>query len=38
MHEPRFNQIHFEGIDGVFRDGNTDNILGVVEAFNEAVA
>ena len=38
LYEPPFNQIHFEGIDGVFSDGDADNIFGVVEAFNEAVA
>lgn len=38
LYEPPFNQIHFEGIDGVFNDGDADNIFGVVEAFNEAVA
>jgi len=31
-------QIRFERIDGVFSDGDADNILGVVEAFNEEVA
>lgn len=34
LYEPPFNQIHFEGIDGVFGDGDADNIFGVVEAFN----
>ena len=38
LYEPPFNQIHYEGIDGVFADGDADNIFGVVEAFNEAVA
>jgi type I restriction enzyme R subunit len=38
LYEPPFNQIHFEGIDGVFSDGDADNLFGVVEAFNEAVA
>ena len=38
LYEPPFNQIHFEGIDGVFGDTDADNIFGVVEAFNEAVA
>ncbi len=38
LYEPPFNQIHYEGIDGVFSDGDADNIFGVVEAFNEAVA
>lgn len=28
MHEPRFNQIHFEGIDGVFGEADADNIWG----------
>ncbi|MFX6888164.1 type I restriction-modification enzyme R subunit C-terminal domain-containing protein, partial [Acinetobacter baumannii] len=36
LYEPPFNQIHYEGIDGVFADGDTDNIFGVVEAFNKA--
>jgi type I restriction enzyme R subunit len=26
----------YEGIDGVFEDGDADNIFGVVEAFNES--
>jgi type I restriction enzyme, R subunit len=38
LYEPPFNQIHYEGIDGVFADADADNIFGVVEAFNEAVA
>ena len=38
LYEPPFNQIHYEGIDGVFGDAEADNIFGVVEAFNEAVA
>ena len=38
LYEPPFNQIHFEGIDGVFSDGDADNIFEVVETFNEAVA
>ena len=38
LYEPPFNQIHYEGIDGVFGDADADNIFGVVEAFNEAVA
>lgn len=36
LYEPPFNQIHYEGIDGVFSDGDIDNIFGVVEAFNES--
>jgi len=36
LYEPPFNQIHYEGIDGVFEDGDADNIFGVVEAFNES--
>ena len=38
LYEPPFNQIHYEGVDGVFADADVDNIFGVVEAFNEAVA
>lgn len=26
-----YNQIHYEGIDGVFGDADADNIFGVVE-------
>ena len=36
LYEPPFNQIHYEGIDGVFGDGDADNIFGVVEAFNQS--
>ena len=36
LYEPPFNQIHFEGIDGVFGDKDADNIFEVVEAFNES--
>ncbi len=36
LYEPPFNQIHYEGKDGVFGDGDADNIFGVVEAFNES--
>ena len=35
LYEPPFNQIHYYGIDG---DEDVDNIFGVVEAFNKAVA
>ena len=38
LYEAPFNQIHYEGVDGVFDDADADNIFGVVEAFNEAVA
>lgn len=38
LYEPPFNQIHYEGIDGVFGDSDADEIFEVVEAFNEAVA
>lgn len=38
FYEPLFNQVHFEEIDGVFSDGDADNIYGVVDAFNEAMA
>lgn len=38
LYEAPFNQIHYEGIDGVFSEADADNIFGVVEAFNEAVA
>ena len=36
LYEPPFDQIHYEGIDGVFSDKDADNIFGVVEAFNES--
>lgn len=36
LYEPPFNQIHYEGIDGVFADDDADNIFGVVEVFNES--
>lgn len=36
LYEPPFNQIHYEGIDGVFADSDADNIFGVVEVFNES--
>ncbi|EXF58014.1 DEAD/DEAH box helicase family protein [Acinetobacter sp. 1294596] len=36
LYEPPFNQIHYEGIDGLFGDADADNIFGVVEAFNES--
>nr|WP_228140713.1 hypothetical protein [Acinetobacter sp. TGL-Y2] len=38
LYEPPFNQIHYEGIDGVFNDGDADNIFGVIEMFNQNVA
>ncbi len=38
LYEPPFNQIHYEGIDGVLVMPMLTNIFGVVEAFNEAVA
>ncbi len=36
LYEPPFNQIHYEGIDGVFADRDADKIFGVVEAFNQS--
>lgn len=36
LYEPPFNQIHYEGVEGVFGDADADNIFGVVEAFNES--
>lgn len=36
LYEPPFNQIHYEGIDGVFSDRDADNIFEVVEAFNHS--
>ena len=36
LYEPPFNQIHYEGIDGVFNDGDADEIFEVVEAFNQS--
>lgn len=32
FYEPPFNQIHYEGIDGVFTDGDVDNIFSLVKA------
>jgi len=37
LYEPPFNQIHYEEIDGVFNDGDADNIIfEVLEAFNQS--
>lgn len=36
LYEPPFNQMHYKGIDGMFADGDADNILSVVQAFNES--
>ncbi len=36
LYEPPFNQIHYEGIDGVFADRDADKIFGVVEVFNQS--
>ena len=35
---PVINQIHYEGIDGVFGDSDADEIFEVVEAFNQSAA
>ncbi|OTG96020.1 restriction endonuclease subunit R [Acinetobacter sp. ANC 4654] len=36
LYEPPFSQIHYEGLDGVFNGKDADNIIGVVEAFNQS--
>lgn len=36
LYEPPFNQIHYEGIEGVFSENDADKIFDVVEAFNES--
>ena len=38
LYEPPFNQIHFEGIDGLFRGNEPDHIIDVIEKFNASVA
>ena len=34
LYGPPFNQIHYEGIDGVFSDSDANHIFDAVEAFN----
>lgn len=34
LYEPPFNQIHFEGVDGLFVEQDTDELFHVVDAFN----
>lgn len=36
LYEPPFNQIHYEGVDGVFKGADVNNIFDVVAAFNES--
>ena len=36
LYEPPFSQMHYEGLDGVFNNEDADNIIGVVEAFNQS--
>lgn len=36
LYEPPFSQLHYEGLDGVFNGNDADNIIGVVEAFNQS--
>lgn len=38
LYEPPFTDIHDEGLDGVFKDDEADDILALVGSFNETVA
>ncbi len=35
--EPTFTDLHPEGLDGVFRDDDADQIISLVRSFNETV-
>lgn len=37
LYEAPFNQIHFEGIDGLFAENEIDNIFDTIEIFNHVI-
>jgi type I restriction enzyme R subunit len=37
LYEPPFTDSHSEGLDGVFRDDDADQIISLVRSFNETV-
>lgn len=37
LYESPFTDIHDEGLDGIFDDNNADEIINIVESFNESV-
>lgn len=36
LYEPPFNQIHYEGIDGVFKEAEADNIVQMIKQINDS--
>lgn len=37
LYEPPFTDSHPDGVDGVFRDSDADNIISIVRSFNATV-
>ncbi|WP_242065489.1 type I restriction-modification enzyme R subunit C-terminal domain-containing protein [Trichocoleus sp. FACHB-262] len=37
LYEPPFTEVHHEGLDGVFRDNDADQIIALVDSFNRNV-
>lgn len=37
LYEPPFTDLHHEGLDGVFKDGDADQIIDIVRSFNDTV-
>lgn len=38
LYESPFNQIHYEGIDGIFSEKDTDEIFEIINHFNQLTA
>jgi type I restriction enzyme R subunit len=37
LYEPPFTEVHHEGLDGVFGDNDADQIIAIVDSFNQSV-
>lgn len=37
LYEPPFNQIHYEGIDGLFSENDIDKIFNTIDNFNNVL-
>ncbi|MFW6296594.1 MAG: type I restriction-modification enzyme R subunit C-terminal domain-containing protein [Halothece sp.] len=38
LYEPPFQDFHYEGLDGVFAEEEADNIISIVQSFNETLS
>ena len=37
LYEPPFTDLHYKGLDGVFRDNDADQIVALIRSFNGTV-